>query len=110
MIFAVLSNDTVTYYLEGKRTHRPDVAKGNRLLDLVGFEITGSLANIPVGEYKEVNTSMKHDVQVVLKDQIPRDRALSVFNAIKNVDRIETWNGGRGELHRELWRRAAGWV
>ncbi|WP_283743918.1 hypothetical protein [Sideroxydans sp. CL21] len=52
MIFAVLSNGTGTFYLEGKRTPRPDVANGNRLLDLVGFEIAGSLANIPVGDYK----------------------------------------------------------
>lgn len=51
MIFAVLSNDTGTFYLEGKRTPRPDVANGNHLLDLVGFEVAGSLANIPVGEY-----------------------------------------------------------
>jgi hypothetical protein len=52
MIFAVLSNDTGTFYLEGKRTPRPDVANGNHLLDLVGFEVAGSLANIPVGDYK----------------------------------------------------------
>ncbi|OIR10731.1 hypothetical protein GALL_75010 [mine drainage metagenome] len=51
MIFAVLSNDTDTVYLEGKRVPRPDVAKGNRLLDLVGFEVAGSLSNAPVGEY-----------------------------------------------------------
>ena len=52
MIFAVLSNDTGAVYLEGKRVPRPDVAKGNRLLDLAGFEVVGSLSNTPVGEYK----------------------------------------------------------
>ena len=50
-LFAVLSNDTNTVYLEGKRVPRPDVAKGNRLLDQVGFEVTGPLSNVPVGEY-----------------------------------------------------------
>lgn len=52
MIFAVLSGDAGTFYLEGKRLPRPDVAKGNHLLDLVGFEVVGSLSAIPVGEYK----------------------------------------------------------
>jgi hypothetical protein len=52
MIFAVLSNETSAFYLEGKRLPRPDVAKGNHLLDLVGFEVVGSLSAIPVGEYK----------------------------------------------------------
>ena len=51
MIFAVLSSTAGTYYLEGKRVPRPDVAKGNRLLDQVGFEVTGPLSNVPGGEY-----------------------------------------------------------
>lgn len=59
-----------------------------------GFNVRASLAAL----LEEVNTSMRHDVQVALKDQVPRERALSVFNAIKGVERIETWNGGRGEL------------
>lgn len=52
MVFAVLSGDQGTFYLEGKRVPRPDVAKGNHLLDLAGFEVVGSLSNIPAGEYK----------------------------------------------------------
>lgn len=52
MIFSVLSGDHGTFYFEGKRERRPDIAKGNHLLDLAGFDVVGSLSNIPVGEYK----------------------------------------------------------
>lgn len=59
-----------------------------------GFNVRESLAML----LADVRTSMKHDVQVVLNGQIARDRAVAVFRGIGNVDRIETWNGGRGEL------------
>ena len=59
-----------------------------------GFNVRQSLANL----LADTDTSMKHDVQVVLNGQIARERALSSFAGIANVDRIETWNGGRGEL------------
>lgn len=54
LIFAVLSNDKNSFYLEGKRVPRPDVAAalGNRLLDFAGYEVLGNLSNIPAGEYK----------------------------------------------------------
>jgi hypothetical protein len=52
MIFAVLSNEHGTYYLEGTRYPRPDVANGNHMLDLAGFNVAGNLSNIPVGDYK----------------------------------------------------------
>ncbi len=42
--------------------------------------------------------SMKHDVQVVLKDQIPLEQALAPFSAVSNISRVEAWNGGRGRL------------
>lgn len=42
--------------------------------------------------------SMKHDVQVVFKDQIPLAHALAPFESIRNVSRIEAWNGGKGRL------------
>jgi putative ABC transport system permease protein len=42
--------------------------------------------------------SMKHDVQVVFKDQIPLAHALAPFDSIPNVSRIEAWNGGKGRL------------
>lgn len=59
-----------------------------------GFNVRQSLANL-LADYDH---SMKHDVAVVLNGQIPRERAVSPFAGIANVDRIETWNGGRGVL------------
>ncbi len=45
--------------------------------------------------------SMKHDVQVVFKEQIPLQQALAPFKALGNVSRVEAWNGGRGRLQTE---------
>jgi len=59
-----------------------------------GFNVRQSLANI----LAELDNSMKHDVQVVLSGQVSREHAVSTFAGIANVRRIETWNGGRGEL------------
>jgi hypothetical protein len=52
LIFAVLSNEHGTYYLEGKRYPRPDFAQGNHMLDLAGFDVSGDLTNIPIGDYR----------------------------------------------------------
>ncbi len=46
----------------------------------------------------ENRNSMKHDVQVVLKNQIPLEQALAPFSAVSNISRVEAWNGGRGRL------------
>lgn len=51
IIYGVLSGNNGNFYLEGKRKPRPDVAKGDTLLDLAGFEIAGYLSNVPMGEY-----------------------------------------------------------
>lgn len=59
-----------------------------------GFNVRESLAML----LADFDRSMGHDVQVVLAEQAPRDRALSIFRGIPGVARIETWNGGRGEL------------
>lgn len=69
-----------------------------------GFNVRASLAML----LADFSHSMKHDVQVVLKDRISRERALSVFGAIKNVDRIEMWNGGRGELQSQVVSTSSG--
>jgi putative ABC transport system permease protein len=69
-----------------------------------GFNVRASLATL----LKDTSNGMKHDVQVVLRNQIPRERAMSVFSAIKNVDRIETWNGGRGELQSQVVATSSG--
>lgn len=69
-----------------------------------GFNVRESLAML----LADVRTSMKHDVQVVLNGQIPRDQAMAVFRSIGNVHRIETWNGGRGELQSRVVATANG--
>lgn len=46
----------------------------------------------------DTRNSMKYDVQVVLKDQIPLEQALASFKSTHNVSRIESWNGGKGRL------------
>lgn len=59
-----------------------------------GFNVRQSLENL----LADFDQSMKHDVQVVLNGQVARDRALAPFAGVPNVARVETWNGGRGEL------------
>lgn len=51
LVFAVLGGNNGTFYLQGKRKLRPDVAKGDPLLDLAGFEVAGYLSNVPIGDY-----------------------------------------------------------
>jgi putative ABC transport system permease protein len=46
----------------------------------------------------ETRNSMKYDVQVVLKDQIPLEHALAPFGSVSNISRTEFWNGGRGRI------------
>lgn len=59
-----------------------------------GFNVRQSLIEF----LAQTRTSMKHDVQVVFKEQIPLQQALAPFKAIGNVSRVEAWNGGRGLL------------
>lgn len=59
-----------------------------------GFNVQQSLKDL----LSDVNSSMKHDVQVVLINQIPKEEALKYFSGIDNISRIETWNGGRGGM------------
>ncbi len=59
-----------------------------------GFNVQQSLKDL----LSDVNDSMKHDVQVVLINQIPKEEALKYFSGIDNISRIETWNGGRGGM------------
>lgn len=59
-----------------------------------GFNVQQSLKDL----LSDVNNSMKHDVQVVLINQIPKEEALKHFSGIENISRIETWNGGRGGM------------
>ncbi|MBI5184729.1 MAG: ABC transporter permease [Nitrospinae bacterium] len=59
-----------------------------------GFNVQQSLKDL----LSDVNNSMKHDVQVVLINQISKEEALKYFSGIGNIRRIETWNGGRGAM------------
>lgn len=52
MAYAMLNGSKGRYYFEGKRVPRPDVAQGNHLLDLAGYEVSGSLAEVPPGDYQ----------------------------------------------------------
>lgn len=63
-----------------------------------GFNVRSSLAAL----LSDVKNSMKHDVQVVLNNQIPKEEALLPFKNIANISRIETWNGGKGELQSKV--------
>jgi putative ABC transport system permease protein len=63
-----------------------------------GFNVRQSLALL----LADVRNGMRHDVQVVLRDQIPKERALSWFRSLENVARIEAWNGGRGEMQSKV--------
>lgn len=63
-----------------------------------GFNVRQSLAKL----LADMDQTMKHDVQVVLSAPVARESALSPFAGIANVDRVETWNGGIGELQSRL--------
>jgi hypothetical protein len=54
LAYVVLNGDHGTYYLEGKRLPRPDVAAalGDTMYENAGFETIENLSNIPIGKYK----------------------------------------------------------
>lgn len=59
-----------------------------------GFNVRQSLIEF-LNQTKE---AMKYDVQLVLKNQISREEALTPFKSLQNIRAIETWSGGRGRL------------
>lgn len=63
-----------------------------------GFNVRQSLAVL----LANVKNAMRYDVQVAFHDQLPKDKALLNFKNIGNVKRVETWNGGRGELQSKV--------
>lgn len=69
-----------------------------------GFNVRASLAGLLI----DVKASLRHDVQVVLNEQVPRERALAPFRGLQRVARAETWNGGRGELQSMLMATTSG--
>jgi len=69
-----------------------------------GFNVRASLALL----LDEVRTSARHDVEVVLNRPMDRQRALAPFRGLEGVARVETWNGGRGELQSQVVATAEG--
>jgi putative ABC transport system permease protein len=69
-----------------------------------GFNVRESLVVL----LSDMKKNMRYDVQVVLKEQIPKKQALSPFKDIKNVSRIESWNGGFGVLQSKIISTADG--
>jgi putative ABC transport system permease protein len=69
-----------------------------------GFNVQQSLKDL----LADVNNSMKHDVQVVLINQIPKEEAVKYFSGIDNIGRVETWNGGRGAMQNMIVATDAG--
>ncbi len=63
-----------------------------------GFNVRQSLALL----LADVRNGMRHDVQVVLRDQIPREQALAPFRSLGNVSRIEAWSGDKGEMQSRM--------
>lgn len=51
LVFARLQGAGGEYFLEGRRKPRPDVAQGNPLLEMAGYEVAGYLSRVPAGEY-----------------------------------------------------------
>lgn len=69
-----------------------------------GFNVRSSLKVL----LSDVKDGMKYDVQVVLTNQLSKEEALLPFKNINNISRIETWNGGRGELQSKVVATADG--
>jgi putative ABC transport system permease protein len=59
-----------------------------------GFNVRQSLLNF----LEDSKSAMRYDVQLVLKESLPREQALVPFLGMDNVQHIETWNGGKGRL------------
>lgn len=63
-----------------------------------GFNVRQSLWTL----LSDVREGMRHDVQVVLSNQMPKELALAPFRSLENVARIEMWNGGKGEVQSKV--------
>lgn len=79
------------------------MALGVAIFD-TGFNVRQSLWTL----LSDVKEGMRHDVQVVLRNQMPKEQALAPFRSLDNVDRIETWNGGKGEVQSRVVSTAEG--
>lgn len=69
------------------------MALGVAIFD-TGFNLRQSLAEL----LADMNRSMGHDLQIVLKKSVPPETVVPLMAGLPNLARVETWNGGRGEL------------
>ena len=59
-----------------------------------GFNVRESLWNLLQG----LKNELRYDVQVVINKPIDREKAMKPFESLQNVDVVEKWVGGRGEI------------
>jgi putative ABC transport system permease protein len=69
------------------------MALGVAIFD-TGFNVRQSLAEL----LADMDRSMGHDVQVVLRAPLAPQAVLPLFDKLPGLARVEAWNGGRGEL------------
>lgn len=69
-----------------------------------GFNVRQSLLDF----LEASKRSMRYDVQLVLKQSLPREQALAPFAGMENVELIDAWNGGRGRLQSSVVSTAKG--
>ena len=81
-----------------RRKKRLAITVGTLVLGVAIFSTGFNVRQALVEFLAHTSNSMKHDVQVVLKEQIPLQQALAPFKSLGNVNRIEAWNGGRGRV------------
>ncbi|MDP1827634.1 MAG: FtsX-like permease family protein [Archangium sp.] len=59
-----------------------------------GFNVRASLWQL----LSNVSSENRYDVTVVLSGPVERERAFAPFAAVANVERVEAWAGGQGEV------------
>lgn len=79
------------------------MALGVAIFD-AGFNVRSSLADL----LATMDHSMGHDVQVVLSAPVAPKTVLPLFADIPNLQHIEGWNGGRGELQTHVVATSSG--
>lgn len=63
-----------------------------------GFNVRASLWQL----LSSVSSENRHDVTVVFAGPVERARALAPFAGVGNVERVEAWTGGRGEVQSQV--------
>ena len=69
-----------------------------------GFNVEESL-KVLLSDYRDM---MRYDVQVFLRNQMPKEKAMIPFASVKNISRVDGWNGGKGELQSRFFSTKEG--